>query len=302
MPSRDIITRELLSPNIEAMRLIVTADLHYNHAKSRSSADDVIDQINRAGGDALLVVGDTGVGDGDGIEQCLSKFTIRGPRLFVSGNHELWTSSGNSLELFHSTLPNRVRQIGWHWLEDAPFLVNDAAIVGSIGWYDYSFAVPELEIARRFYEAKISPGAVNRLPEFGNLILGEETDASLAIVGRWNDGKYVSLRQSDEAFLAGRIPSLRAQLSQLAKLPQILAAVHHVPFEALLPPRRGAQWDFARAYLGSGAMGDMIVGFENVQTVLCGHSHWPMEVTIGRARAINIGSGYRAKRFVSLDL
>src|SRR4051812_11445361 len=33
------------------MRLLATADLHYNHARSRALAEQVIDDMNRAGGD-----------------------------------------------------------------------------------------------------------------------------------------------------------------------------------------------------------------------------------------------------------
>ena len=62
------------------------------------------------------------------------------------------------------------------------------------------------------------------------------------------------------------------------------------------------QWDFARAYLGSGAIGELLKQFQNVRTLFCGHSHWPMEATIGDIHAINIGSGYRSKTFRVLDL
>jgi hypothetical protein len=33
------------------MRLLVTADLHYNHPKSRAVAEELIEEMNRAGGD-----------------------------------------------------------------------------------------------------------------------------------------------------------------------------------------------------------------------------------------------------------
>src|SRR4029079_11550923 len=70
------------------MRLLVTADLHYNHARSKALAEDLIEHMNAAGGDVLLVVGDTAVGDGNALEQCLSRFRFSGPKLFVAGNHE----------------------------------------------------------------------------------------------------------------------------------------------------------------------------------------------------------------------
>ena len=51
------------------MRILATADLHYNHGKSRRLADELIDQINSMQFDLLLVVGDTATGDGDAIER-----------------------------------------------------------------------------------------------------------------------------------------------------------------------------------------------------------------------------------------
>ena len=165
------------------MRLIVTADLHYNHAKSRQSADDLIDQINRAGGDVLIVAGDTASFDGDALEKCLSRFQFPGPKLFVAGNHELWTHRENSYENFHQHLPRRVRELGWQWLQNQPFVAGEIAIVGSIGWYDYSFAQPSLEIPQRFYAAKISPGAAEHLTEFSHLLGDDVPPHARQIVG-----------------------------------------------------------------------------------------------------------------------
>src|SRR3954470_3652540 len=120
------------------MRLLVTADLHYNHAKSRPVADELIDRMNAAGGDAVLVVGDTATSEGDAIERCLSRFTINGPKLVVAGNHELWTTGPDSRRLIDDELPRRVRAMGWHWLQAEPVRFGDTAVVGNIGWYDYS--------------------------------------------------------------------------------------------------------------------------------------------------------------------
>src|SRR2546421_5781520 len=150
------------------MRVLLTADLHYNHARSRTPAADLVRTINATGGDVLILVGDTAVADGDSLEQCLSLFTFPGPKLFVAGNHELWTNSGESYAIYKMQLPQRVRDLGWHWLEDDPFIPTgrEIAIVGSVGWYDYSFAQADLGIPARFYRRKVSPGAAARLEEF----------------------------------------------------------------------------------------------------------------------------------------
>src|SRR5690349_3753088 len=126
------------------MRLLITSDLHYNHAASRPVAEQLIEQINRTGGDVLVLVGDTGVLQDRCLDECLSRIRMSGERLFVAGNHELWTHGASSYELFTDVLPQRVRELGWRWLQDEPLILgaHDVAIVGSVGWYDYSFAPP----------------------------------------------------------------------------------------------------------------------------------------------------------------
>ncbi len=286
------------------MRLIVTADLHYNHPKSRAMADDLIDRMNNAGGDVLLVVGDTAVADGDGLERCLSRFVFSGPKLFVPGNHELWSPAGDSYEILHSILPRRVRDFGWHWLQSEPFLAGEVGFAGSIGWYDYTFAPPELNIPRRFYERKISPGAAGRVSEFASLF--EPSDdippAARRMFARWNDAKFVRLGRSDEGFLDEVLAALRGQLESLLSAPGVVAAVHHLPFAELLPPPHSARWDFAKAFLGSPRIGELLLEFPNVRELFCGHSHFASEAQVGHIHAVNIGSGYRAKTFKTIEL
>ena len=290
------------------MRLLATADLHYNHPRSRPLADEIIDRMNRAGGDVLLLVGDSAVADGDSLEQCLARFRFGGEKLFVAGNHELWTHGPDSYALFTNDLPRRVRALGWRWLQAEPFVApgnpGDVAIVGSVGWYDYSFARPELGIPRRFYERKVSPGVAARLEEYSHLLEGaaDVGPAAMEVVARWNDGRFVKLCRSDNAFLDELLAQLRAQLELLAAVPTVVAAVHHVPFRELLPPPGGTQWDFAKAYLGSERIGKLLLEFPNVHQVLCGHSHLPARATVGHLKATNIGSGYRWKTFETLDL
>jgi predicted phosphodiesterase len=289
------------------MRLLVTADLHFNHPRSRPLAEDLIGQMNRAGGDVLLLVGDTAVSDGDALEQCLLRFEFPGPKLFVPGNHELWTTGDvDSYELLQTILPCRVRELGWHWLQSDPLRLDDVAFVGTIGWYDYAFAPADLGIPRRFYEHKISPGAAERIPEqYAHLFASSDEipPATREIFARWNDAKFVRVGgRSDEQFLAELLATLRTQLDSLCDVSRVIAAVHHLPFRELLPPPRNAQWDFAKAFFGSPRIGELLLGYSNVTDVYCGHSHFPATATVGHTRAVNIGSGYRAKTFQTIEL
>lgn len=286
------------------MRLLATADLHYNHLKSRASADELIGRINEEKFDVLVLVGDTAVAEGNALEQCLSGMRFAGPKLFVAGNHELWTNGSDSYRVFRDELPRRVRALGWHWLQDEPFRAGDVAIVGNIGWYDYSFAQASLGIPERFYERKVSPGVADRLDEYRDLMTPTDDLGPVArdVVARWNDGRFVHLHRSDKAFLADLMADLRAQLESLRDVPTVVAAIHHLPFAELLPPPRNIQWDFARAYLGSGQIGELLLEFPNVRHVLCGHSHSPARARVGHIDAVNIGSGYRSKTSVTLEL
>jgi hypothetical protein len=95
---------------------------------------------------------------------------------------------------------------------------------------------------------------------------------------------------------------LDRQLAALSHVKHVVAATHHLPFAALLPPPHSAQWDFAKAYLGSEAIGRVLLKYENVRHAFCGHSHFPAEAQVGQIRAVNIGSGYRAKTFRTLEV
>jgi len=283
--------------------MIVTSDLHYNHPRSKPVADGIIDQINASDADVLLVIGDTAAWDGDAFERCLSSITFKGPKLLTSGNHELWTN-GNDGPLIHpQLLPKRTRDLGWHWLEDDPFVCGDVAMVGSVGWYDYSFAQQQLGIPRRFYAAKVSPGAARRFSEFVHLF--DATDdiapAALEIIARWNDGRFVKLPMSDDAFLDGLLNKLHSQLEALRDK-RVIAAIHHLPFRELLPPPKRPQWDFAKAYLGSEKIGQLLLKYPNLSHVYSGHSHFPAEAKVGHIHAIATGCGYHAKTIQTLEL
>jgi predicted phosphodiesterase len=286
------------------MRLLITSDLHYNHRKSRQLAEELIARVNQTGGDVLVVIGDTAVGDGDSLEQCLELFRFAGPKLFIAGNHELWTEGPDSHDLFTQALPIRIRRLGWTWLEDSPAVFDKIAIIGSIGWYDYSFAQASLGIPRRFYEAKVSPGAAERFESLAHLLERSDDVSPHAreIIARWNDGRFIKLHRSDEQFLAERLDTLRQHLESVRHIPQVIVAVHHLPFAELLPPPRTAQWDFAKAYLGSRQIGDLLLEFPNITHAFCGHSHFPAAAQIRHIRAINTGCGYRHKTVHTLDL
>lgn len=317
-------------------RILATADIHFNHPRSQPLVEDLARQMLAAGGDILLFVGDSAVTDSDWLERCLGMFPFAGPRLFVTGNHELWlrpepkdeggrmkdepggepASSSSSIphpsslrvapsyRLYHDELPRRVRAAGFQFLDADPYITDALAVVGSIGWYDYSFAPAALGIPRRFYEAKVAPGAAGRLREYSHLLAGTPAvpTKAMEVVARWNDSQFVRLGRSDEEFLDELLATLRRHLDLARPSRHCVAAIHHLPFAEMLPPPHSGSWDFAKAFLGSARIGELLLEYLNVHTVLCGHSHLPGERKIGHIQAINIGSGYRNKIFRQIEI
>lgn len=286
------------------MRVLVTSDLHFDHGRSKSLAEQAAEEINGLEYDVLLVVGDTATSRGDALERGLERFTFRGPRLLTFGNHELWSAEGDSLELYDEVLPRRAKNVGWHVLDVEPWRSGDVAIVGSVGWYDFSFAPRHLNIPERFYRAKVSPGSAAYYTAFRHLLEGH-TDVpaeAMEIYARWNDGRHVRWGLTDEGFLERTLARLALQLDAVANARDVLAAVHHLPHAELLPPPSAPAWDFAKAYLGSGRIGELILRYPNVSTVVSGHSHFPARAAIGGKQFIATGSGYRKKHREILDL
>jgi len=292
------------------MRLLVTADLHYDAARSRAPARALAEEIRQAGGDALVLVGDSASAEHGPLRECLAMFEdFPGRKLFVPGNHCLWCLPGeDSMQRYEHIVPAIAAEAGFTVLDHDPTVMEAVGLVGSIGWYDYSYRHEELQIPLEFYRAKVAPGAAERLPEHRHLVeafRGELADWHMNITSRWNDGTRVRMDMTDEEFLEMVVDKLRRQLAAFQadpKVARIVAFVHHVPFRQLVPTDRPPQLAFAAAFMGSDRIGRVLGDCPKVTHVFCGHSHWPGSVKIGPIQVVNVGSTYSEKRLEVLEL
>jgi len=290
------------------MRILITADLHYDIERSRRPCERLAEKVCRLGGDALVLVGDTAGADLGPFRDCLALFrSFGGLKLMVPGNHCLWCSGDeNSLDRYQVLLPTAAADEGFQVLDHNPAVLGGAGLVGTIGWYDYSLRDKSLGIPEPFYRAKIAPGAAAYTGEHEDLLdahKDELTDRHLAIGSRWMDGRYVRLGMSDEAFVEILAERLQSQLEELSKrVDRIVAFVHHLPFRDLVPPNRPDRFAFAAAYMGAERIGQVLLAWAKVSDVYCGHSHWPGRRQIGHLTVTNVGSTYTEKRLETLDL
>ena len=293
--------------NCGTMRILITADLHYNIPRSREPARRLARQVLATGGDALVLVGDTAAADVDQLRRCLHLFeNFRGSKFLVPGNHCLWCRDGEtSLDRYQRVLPAEAERAGFSVLDHHPAVFQHTALVGSVGWYDYSLADPSLEIPEAFYRAKVAPGAAAWLGQ-DRLVRAHRhalTDRQMALGVRWMDGCHVRLTMSDGAFADALADKLTRQLLAVSpRVQRIVAFVHHLVLRQQVPPGRPDRFAFAAAYMGAERFGQILLACDKVSHVYCGHSHWPDRRTVGNVTVVSIGSTYVQKRLEILEL
>lgn len=289
------------------MRIIATSDLHYNIARSRGPTEAVAAEICRAGGDTLILVGDTASTDLGVLERALGLFdSFKGLRLAVAGNHELWAEpGGDSLARYENALREACSRNGFWYLDAAPLTRDGYGFVGSVGWYDYSFRSTRLGIPLRFYQSKVAPGWAARSEPHRHLLEpGDDIPpAAHQVTTRWMDGARVRLPFGDVDFTHRLSRTLRAHLEQVRfHADRIVAAVHHLPFAELVPRSVIPNWEFATAFLGSELLGEALLDYDCVKYVVCGHSHNQRTCRKHHLTCTSIGSTYREKRYVCIDV
>ncbi len=289
------------------MRIVLTSDLHYDVARSRQPTEDLARRLCRNGGDVLVFVGDSAAADLAILERCFGLFeSFRGPRLFTPGNHDLWVDpESDSRRRYAVELPAVCARSGVHYLDDGPFFAGDCALVGNIGWYDYTFRAARLGIPLRFYRSKVAPGAAALLDGHRHLVEGYD-DVPLSagqIAIRWMDGVRVRLDRSDVAFTQEAAGRLRAHLAlAAARVRRIVVGVHHLPWAELVPRAVSPAFAFASAFLGSELLGETVLEFPQVTHVYCGHSHRRVHCRKRGVEAVSIGSSYTVKEYEVLDV
>jgi 3',5'-cyclic AMP phosphodiesterase CpdA len=224
------------------------------------------------------------------------------PRLLLAGNHDVYRGEADSRTLWEQALPEATREEGFVWLEDEivrlplcgaqksdfseeiGFLARRIAVVGTMGWYDYSSRAPHLDL----------------------------DDAALRTMKRLvnHDADFIDWPWSDVAmarYLGRRFAGRLRSAADDPAVSQVIVVTHIPIFEQAVPDHPESEfWSLLRASMGNFTLGELVRRMPKVTHVVSGHIHragcWTVPGELGPIDFRLVGSQKAAPRAVVLDL
>lgn len=138
------------------MRIAYSSDLHIDaSAANRQASMRLAGRVEELTPDVLVIAGDLG-NTLEALGEALALFSgVRALKLFVAGNHDVWVEGrGNAIDSrtkYKEKIPEVCAGVDFTDLTRGPVAIGRVAFVGSLGWYDYSFADPRLGLSDEDY-------------------------------------------------------------------------------------------------------------------------------------------------------
>ena len=264
------------------MKLVVLPDLHYG-ITPLVECRKIFSLMKKEQADLYVLAGD--------VAETYPKFRYILDMCFdlpatvavIPGNHDLWNADGMALSenRWRYLLPKAVRERGFLWLQEDDFYFNGTAVLGSIGWYDYSARPAELlgKSEQSFFDTK-----------------------------RFyvKDGDYIDWKWTDIEFARMCEDDLKRRLENNQKNTKVskIVVITHVP---VFKEQRSVaiRWNRrAEVYYGNLNMGRMIEKFNKVKIVISGHVHESLESyrfsdNQRQIRCVLVGSDYGCPQYYS---
>ncbi|HEV2237436.1 MAG TPA: metallophosphoesterase [Ktedonobacterales bacterium] len=268
-------------------RVVVTSDLHLG-ITSAGRIQAMVERIQAEQPALTVLAGDIG----EPFEQfvaCLELFRgLPGEVAVLAGNHDMWSVDGrhHSQDLLERLLPQATRDAGMLWLEDAVWQREGLVVAGSMAWYDYTAADPDLPPHDEAYWLQLKQ--------------------------RFHpDARYIDWPWSDPEVAARLGDGLRARVAAAAADPAVwgIAVVTHVPiFERQMLRKPGdLRWGSTNAYFGNLTLGQRLRDVVKLRYVLSGHTHVGREGQVERPPlaplpVVVVPSDYGKPAYVAVDL
>jgi predicted phosphohydrolase len=256
------------------MKIAYTSDLHTDITKNNGEIVSFLTRRIREVEPDVFIIGGDVANSLDGLNSALSQFKdLSCLKIMVPGNHDIWIESKSllkkgkdSLYKYRKAIPEVCALNNFIYPVSQPFLIDDTAFIGNIGWYDYTLKDKRL----------------------GDIYSTADYDKGSFTKGTWNDCKYAvwlknpesnnwkvrSVRYSPLQVFDIMMNELRNSVALIPKhVKRVVFIFHTAPFaECIEPKDEPSPFD---AYEGSGRIGEYLKelapGYDI--SVVCGHRH-----------------------------
>lgn len=274
------------------LKIAISADLHWGINESGDAATKkLISHLAENPPDLVILAGD--IGAGDDFDRCLELFDrFSMQKALVPGNHDIWVTRdddrGDSWKIYSGVLPDISARHGFHYLDHGPLVLPEAdlALVGSMNWYDYSWADDPNWAKPDDWGERLRDMRFTR--------------------GRHNDRRFVRWPFTDESFTSQVVGTFERHLvDALEKVSRAIVITHHPAFEGLkypemLPPHLDQMlW---RAFSGNRSLERVLQRHaERIAFVFSGHTHKERDNVFAGIPGHNIGGDYGWKRLLTIS-
>jgi putative phosphoesterase len=196
--------------------------------------------------------------------------------VFVPGNHDIWELDqklweGITKEKYEKGLREAVNRTKFRYLPQHPLVIEeDLAIIGSIGWYDYSFRKPKWD------------SQITGLGYHGKRFRGYT----------WNDVNFTDWGMPDVEVTEHLRNQITDDYQKIKTISHKMAVMHHLPFREGVIYKDSLPWDFFSAFMGADCFGKFFQE-ENIELVVHGHTHFPQAYQVGSCQVYCAPLGYR---------
>lgn len=281
------------------MRIIATSDVHIPKYLNRMPA--LIRRLTTDIADVLILLGDIAPVNDQAFDEFLCNFAyFKGPKLFVMGNHDIWTVEGSSKKRYEEIVPALLAKHNFHPLDKEPVIFQGVGFVGNIGWYDYSFSQvytprPGTEYIRYKNSRKLSMPEPIKWDDISEDDWKKKEIYYKGFLGLiqgtgCNDKDYIKDFWDDKEFCSRMVGQLDEDLTKVSKKAiKIVAAFHCLPFkEGLIRNNNKPNVCFTNAFAGSKSLGDVLYKHPKVGLCIWGHVHHRQKLSKGTIRCVNV--------------
>jgi predicted phosphohydrolase len=280
--------------NFSKMKILYTSDLHVDISENnRKILDCLVEYMIIQKPDLFIIAGDLANSSKD-INDSLKRFKfIDCKKVFIPGNHDLWVESKSKLKRgfdssykYEVELPQTCFENNFIYPINEPYIFENVAVVGTVGWYDYSLRDQRLDM--KYQKSDYDVG------EFGNMYWSDFTFSAWLVDRNNSDWKARKIKMKNHEVFQKVYKQFNEVFLKLASnISNIILAMHTAPHENCLI--RKDEPDPFDAYEGSDKYLNYLENNLNNRKVLiiCGHKHKKLDITINPSiRIVRAPFGY----------